>query len=179
MFVQVLIQKGYRLVSRSDMQALLKEQAFQNSGLTDDNAVAAGKILNVPGVLLVGVTQSTADPVIGRRPGMSGSIARAAVGARLVDVATGEVRWTHAEYKTRSIAGKKSTADLLAEVAKDVAQFLPPEPDSPGELLKRATQLKFMGQVTSARQTYRNLIDRFSDSAESRKAATRLKSLGG
>lgn len=37
-FIEILIQKGYSLVSRSDIQSVMKEQQFQRSGLTEDNA---------------------------------------------------------------------------------------------------------------------------------------------
>lgn len=183
-FVQVLLQKGYKLVSRSDLEAVVKEQAFQKSGLTDDNAVAAGKLLNVPAVLLVGVSESSTNSVPGRigskgskgsKPGVLG---RAAVGARLVDVATGEVRWTHAEYRAELVANKEDAADLLAEVAKHVAQFLPPEPDSSRGLLEQAMLLDAMGQVSAAKRSYRELTERYANTAEGKRAAARLKKLG-
>jgi hypothetical protein len=177
-FVQVRIQKGSKLVSRSDLQAVLKEQAFQKSGLTEDNAVAAGKLLKVPAVLLVGVNESASEALPAARGGRPGALARAAVGARLVDVASGEVRWAHAEYQTRAVAGKGDAADLLAEVAKDVAGFLPPVPDSPRGLLERATRLESLLQVSAARRAYRELTDRHAKTAEGKRAATRLKALG-
>ena len=59
-FLQVLIEKGYSLVSRSDMASVMKEQTFQRSGVTEDNAAALGKLLNVPAVLVVRITQCTA-----------------------------------------------------------------------------------------------------------------------
>ena len=57
-FVKVLIQKGYSLVSRSDIKLVVVEQQFQKSGLTDDNAVAMGKLLNVPAVMVVRINAS-------------------------------------------------------------------------------------------------------------------------
>ena len=60
-FLQVLIEKGYSLVSRSDMASVMKEQTFQRSGVTEDNAAALGKLLNVPAVLVVRITRCTAE----------------------------------------------------------------------------------------------------------------------
>ena len=55
-FVLELLKKGYAPVERSQVQALLKEQKFQESGITStDNAAKAGRILNVPAVMLVSI----------------------------------------------------------------------------------------------------------------------------
>lgn len=127
--VQVLLQKGYSLVSRTDMASLLKEQMFQQSGLTEDNAVAAGKLLNVSAVLVVSVTDYGGDTGGGPRGGAGA--ARAAVGGRLVDVASGEVRWVVAPYQVRPATGKGGKggqADLLADVAKELANAFPGKP---------------------------------------------------
>jgi hypothetical protein len=51
-----LLKKGYAPVERSQVQALLKEQKFQESGITfTDDAAKAGRILNVPAVILVSI----------------------------------------------------------------------------------------------------------------------------
>ncbi len=55
-FVLELLKKGYAPVERSQVQALLKEQKFQTSGMTStEDAAKAGKILNVPAVILVSI----------------------------------------------------------------------------------------------------------------------------
>jgi hypothetical protein len=180
-FVQVLIQKGYQLVSRSDLQDVMKEQAFQKSGLTDDNAVAVGKLLKVPAVLLLGITEAPNDSSSGGLGGgfgsskPAGSNTRASIGARLIDVGSGEVRWTHGEFKSRTITAKGEASELLSEVARDLAQFLPPEPDAPRDLLERAVHLEALGQSTAARSEYKLLAERFADTTEGKKAASRLK----
>lgn len=113
-FTMEIINKGYSVVSRSDVQRVVKEMDLQNnSGLTDgrDRAAAKlGKILNVPGIVLVGVNN------VGERehitPASSGyyrnkkgqvsayshdassiMISSAAVSARLIDVQTTDVLW--------------------------------------------------------------------------------------
>jgi hypothetical protein len=178
MFLLVLNQKKYKVVSRSDVQALMHEQAFQKSGLTEDNAVAAGKMLNVSAVLLVGVTEAATENVPGTGKGAKARIvARAGVGARLVDVASGEVRWAHAQYTYRQVAGKSDAADLLDDLAKEVAQFLPPDPDSARGLFERADRLLSMRQVSAARECYQELTSRYANTAEGKAAAARLKAL--
>ncbi len=55
-FTMELIKRGYTPVERAKVQALLKEQEFQASDLTSDSdAAKAGRILNVPAVLLVNI----------------------------------------------------------------------------------------------------------------------------
>lgn len=55
-FVMELLKKGYAPIERSQVQSLLDEQDFQASDLTStEDAAKAGKILNVPAVLLINV----------------------------------------------------------------------------------------------------------------------------
>jgi len=51
-----LLKKGYTPVERAQVQALLKEQKFQATDATSaEGAARAGRILNVPAVLLVNI----------------------------------------------------------------------------------------------------------------------------
>ena len=51
-----LLKKGYTPVERAQVQALLKEQKFQAADVTsDEGAARAGRILNVPAVLLINI----------------------------------------------------------------------------------------------------------------------------
>lgn len=53
-----LLKKGYTPVERSQIQSLLKEQKFQTSGVTsEEDAIKAGKILNVPTVMIINVPE--------------------------------------------------------------------------------------------------------------------------
>lgn len=55
-FVLELLKKGYAPVERAQVQSLLKEQKFQASEMTStDDAAKAGKILNVPAVMLISI----------------------------------------------------------------------------------------------------------------------------
>lgn len=55
-FVMELLKRGYTPVERAKVQALLKEQEFQTSGVTSDqDAAKAGRVLNVPAVLIVNI----------------------------------------------------------------------------------------------------------------------------
>ncbi|MGB2806637.1 MAG: CsgG/HfaB family protein [Sedimentisphaerales bacterium] len=55
-FGMELLKKGYTVVERAQVQALLDEQEFQASDLTRaEDAAKAGRILNVPVVLVVNI----------------------------------------------------------------------------------------------------------------------------
>lgn len=56
LFAMELLKKGYAPKERSSVAALLREQGFQASELiTEAGAAEAGKILNVPAVLIINV----------------------------------------------------------------------------------------------------------------------------
>ena len=74
-----LLKKGYTPVERAQVQSLLKEQQFQVSGVTSDvDVVKAGKILNVPTVMIINV------PNFGDSMSMT---------AKMLDVQDGGILW--------------------------------------------------------------------------------------
>jgi uncharacterized lipoprotein YajG len=52
-FITAAFRKGYRVSDRSDVDKVLQEIRFQQSGLTESDAARLGKMLNVPAVLIV------------------------------------------------------------------------------------------------------------------------------
>ena len=57
-FEMELMRKGYQCVLRTDIKKLLKEQEFQASGVTTaEDAARAGRILNVPVVMMITIPQ--------------------------------------------------------------------------------------------------------------------------
>ena len=80
MFVMELMKKGYTVVERSQVKTLLKEQEFQASDLASDQGAAkAGKILNVPAVLMIDI------PKYGNE--------KMSMSAKLIDVETAAILW--------------------------------------------------------------------------------------
>jgi hypothetical protein len=78
-FSMELMKKGYTPVERAQVQALLKEQKFQASDVTtDEDAARAGKILNVPAVMLVNI------PTYKEEMNMT---------AKIIDVQDGSISW--------------------------------------------------------------------------------------
>ncbi len=80
MFVMELMKKGYTVVERSQVKAILKEQEFQASDLASDQGAAkAGQILNVPAVLTIDI------PKYGNE--------KMSMSAKLIDVETAAILW--------------------------------------------------------------------------------------
>ena len=78
-FGMELMKKGYTPVERAQVQSLLKEHEFQASDLTtDEGAARAGRILNVPVVLVVNI------PNFGEEMSMT---------VKMIDVEDGTVLW--------------------------------------------------------------------------------------
>jgi len=78
-FVMELLKKGYQPIERAQVQALLKEQQFQATDVTTaEGAVKAGKILNVPTVLVVNI------PDFGEEISIT---------AKMIDVEQGSILW--------------------------------------------------------------------------------------
>jgi surface antigen len=75
-----LFRKGYRVMERSQMKAILDEQEFQASAITSDqDAARAGRVLNVPVVMLVSIPKYSNEKM--------------ELSVRLVEVETGELLW--------------------------------------------------------------------------------------
>lgn len=134
----LLSNKGYALVSRSDLEALMREKSLQGSGLTEENASELGKLLNVPAVMVVRITECEAEEFQKKASGsksktgtrQTGSTARAnmataALGARLISVQTGEVLWCRTAIDAQEVGGKLETSQVLAKVAKKIGDTLP------------------------------------------------------
>jgi len=90
-----LLKKGYAPVERSQVQSILKEHEFQASDLTSNTTAAqAGKILNVPAVIIINV------PKFDDQMSMT---------AKLIDVEDGSILWIG--------SGTGSTGKLLGTIA--------------------------------------------------------------
>lgn len=93
-FEMELLEKGYSPIERAQVQVLLKEQEFQRSAVTpEENAVQAGKVLNVPVVMLINI------PKFGENINLT---------AKMLDVEDGRVLWLS--------SGTARTGKLLSTV---------------------------------------------------------------
>jgi uncharacterized protein YcfJ len=94
-----LLKKGYSPIERAQVHVLLKEQEFQASAITsEEDAAKAGRILNVPVVLIVNVPEFGAD---------------IQVTAKMVNVEDGSILW----MSTGKGKGGKTLGTILGAAA--------------------------------------------------------------
>lgn len=94
-FVMELLKKGFAPVERAQVQVLLKEQQFQATDITSaEDAARAGRILNVPAVLVVNI------PNFGDEMSLT---------AKMVNVEDGSILWLG--------SGTGKTGKVLSTVA--------------------------------------------------------------
>lgn len=81
-FIQTTLRRGYIVVARSDLNTVIREIAFQNSGAVDAALARAGRVLGVPAVVLVSVDRYDVGPYQGYPPGQTKEVV--ALSARVV-----------------------------------------------------------------------------------------------
>lgn len=135
-FVQTLLDRGHTVVARSDMQSVLTEQELAKSGLTDDNAVAVGKLLNIPAVLVVRITEYSLETQYDAKRNNRSQMARASVGARLINVDTGGIWWQGNHSLTDEVEVKSELLQILFQLTERLARSFPQKP-SPDKSAKK------------------------------------------
>ena len=132
-FLTSLLAKGYTAPTRSDLDRVLKEQNLQRSGITEKSAARVGKILNVPAVMIVSVTEVSVEarkavPGAGKKggPGLAFEV-KGAVSARLIKVETGEVLWigSHSLTKMDRAPSVSTALEAVVQTAKSIAAVFP------------------------------------------------------
>ena len=146
-FIRFLIGKGYSYASRKEVREIMLEQAFQHSGLTDSDAVKMGKLLNVPAVIVISVSNlgqvDTFDgnPVDAARGLIafpfqlagallmphSGSncLMRCSMTARLISTQTGEVLWLASLDDIRIRQRNNEVTPVLQKTTELIARCFP------------------------------------------------------
>lgn len=99
MFVMELMKRGYTVVERARVKAILKEQEFQASDLTSaQGAAKVGEILNVPAVMVIDIPQYKE---------------KMSMSAKLIDVETAAILWLGQGYGSTG----KTASTILGAVA--------------------------------------------------------------
>jgi curli biogenesis system outer membrane secretion channel CsgG len=130
-FVQTLLSRGHLVVARSDLKSVLTEQELENSGLTDGNAVAVGKLLNVPAVLVVRITEYAVETQFDAKINSRTQSARATVGSRLIDVNTGGIAWQGTHGLSDTVQTEGELVQMLVQVAERLARAFPKKSSKP------------------------------------------------
>ena len=119
-FMLALLNKGYQIASRSDIDNIVEELNFQYSSLSEENIAEIGKVLNVSEVLIVSVTDLQKSQ---RNNGEH--YTSASLGARLLGVEKGKVLWMASCSGDGDEEGK-----LLEKIAEQIATAFPLKSDS-------------------------------------------------
>ena len=133
-----LLERGFQLATRDDVETLLVEIHFQrDSTLTDKDAVRWGKMLNVQGVLIVKceweVEQFRAGKVgewryLGMPYPKVNFATRAGLGVRLVAVESAEIKWVGRFDLEQDLPIQASASEILRKGAIQLAEKLPRNP---------------------------------------------------
>ncbi|XCN71263.1 MAG: hypothetical protein Q3M24_13175 [Candidatus Electrothrix aestuarii] len=115
-FMFDLLNKGYQVASRSDVEQVMEEIHLQGSSLTEEKIAELGRILNVSAMLIVSVTDLNRD----RQYHNSDSYVSAALGARLIGVEKAEFLWGGRCSGTGAQVG-----NTLEDTAKKIAEKFP------------------------------------------------------
>lgn len=118
-FTAALLGKRYKVASRSDVDRILQEMKFQQSGLTDADAKKIGRILNVPAVLIGSVPRSQ-EKVF--RSGSKIKHIEIQFSARLIDVESSEVLWISS---LEGYDDRQNAHNLVQKLASMVADSFP------------------------------------------------------
>ena len=88
--IQTLMNKGYHISSRSDLDKILTEQRIHKDQLTETNAVALGKILEVDAIFIFELT----DLEMNYSPERGGQyVSNVSITGRVLSVADARVIW--------------------------------------------------------------------------------------
>lgn len=122
-FTIVLLDKGYRVISRTDTKSVMEELEIQISDLTERQAVELGKQLNVKYFLLVTVTECTDYASVKRFT--SYFVANGcALSVKLLDLNTCEIMW-QASGRGTSSKMESTPHDLLEDLCTKIAEKFP------------------------------------------------------
>jgi len=127
-FARILIEKGYHLASRSDIDLLSKELDLQHSAATENAIAQKARLLNISAILFVDINKMETHF---KRSSITTSSYRgyyrtyAAISARLVTAATGRVVWMSSHEGKHRMVERTDGSDALPPVAQIVASGLP------------------------------------------------------
>ncbi len=131
-FMRAVIEKGYNLATRSDVEQIANELDFQESSLSEGVVAQKAKALNVSAVLLVSINKlsivnsnSFLSRYLSSRTGSRYYKALVSISARLINAERSQVMWISNYSKNFSITDKNEVYNALVLVARIVASGLP------------------------------------------------------
>ena len=128
-FMRAVIEKGYTLAARSDIERILSEQNLQRSDITEKEIARIGRILNVPAVVIVSINNVSTQryqPIIAVK-GQRYYSTSVSISARLISAELAEVLWI-SSYTGEVLVSERSKEieeNALSPIASIVASGLP------------------------------------------------------
>lgn len=134
-----LQRRGYRVVERQALNAVLREQGFQQSGMVNQaDAVRVGKLAGAEAIVIANVYNTSKDyhqgfqggtvnvfvDVGGRLLDPSGMMHMVDMGVKMIDVQTAEVVWSENKSAQNAPGAKTSHTELLRNLVSSLS-FLP------------------------------------------------------
>jgi hypothetical protein len=127
--MSVLMEKGYTVPSRSDMSTVLAESRFQQTGSTDSTLLEAAKILNVQAILVVYQNMFDRSQRYIEQQNEYLYWWYRGIGARLLDVQSGEILWVSwimsSRNTTRDGLTRAEEDQFYLDIATKVVSVLP------------------------------------------------------
>ena len=127
-FTRAILEKGYTLASRSDINLIKKEIDLQHSKVTEEFIARKAGVLNVDAIIIVDINLLDTQFVRSSHPTpryRGYYITNANISARFISAEIGRVVWISSHEGRYKMANRTDGSEALAPVAKIVASGLP------------------------------------------------------
>lgn len=131
-FMRAVIEKGYTLAARSDIDQIKRELDVQASGFTEEALARKARALNVSAILLVSINDAKTYQYWpnfvtygGYGPPPMYFMGMASISARLISAELAQVVWISSFTGEYQVSGYDRGGEALAPVARIVASGLP------------------------------------------------------
>jgi len=130
-FITTALEKNYRVGARSsDIERVIRELKFQESGMTDRDYKQVGKILNVSAIWVVSINgahvkdETVRNPLAGWKE-EDATMAYTSIGTCLISVESGEFIWLHSEEGRQEVEQPATGLEAAVVAARAAAGQLP------------------------------------------------------
>ncbi len=135
-FIARLLQKGYQVSARSDVNRVMEEIRFQQSGLTEAGAAKLGRMLNASAVLIVTINSASVNSrdtgwVVNGVPQQQHT-AVCNMSARLISVEKAEILGITTFTSGVSTSDRNDASPAILFTARIIAEAVPARNEQPG-----------------------------------------------
>lgn len=126
-FMRAVIENGYTLAARSDLDQILREQELQQSSYTETAIAQRARAINVSAVIIVSINGQTTTrftPALYQR-GVNYYRSEASISARMISAELAQVVWLSSYQGSQTINNMDEQNNVLPLIARIVARGLP------------------------------------------------------